>query len=84
MGAQKERGLTSCLRGCSPRAGEPCGSAGIDKGGMRMDMWKFFNITHREHILCNPMSLEKLEQLITLLPLKPVLGVLATSSGLQP
>ncbi|MBS1112435.1 MAG: methyltransferase, partial [Nitrospirae bacterium] len=42
----------------------PC-SAGIDKGGIRMDMWKFFNITHREHILCNPMSLEKLEQLIT-------------------
>ncbi len=36
-----------------------------------MDMWKFFDITHRDHILCNPMSLEKLEQLIALLPLKP-------------
>ena len=41
-----------------------------------MDMWKFFDITHREHILCNPMSLEKLEQLITLLPLKPGARVL--------
>jgi len=41
-----------------------------------MDMWKFFNITHRDHILCNPMSLEKLEQLITLLPLKPGARVL--------
>ncbi len=37
---------------------------------MRMDMWKFFNITHRECILCNPMSLDKLDQLITLLPLE--------------
>ena len=41
-----------------------------------MDMWKFFDITHREHILCNPMNLEKLEQLITLLPLKPGARVL--------
>lgn len=27
-----------------------------------MDMWKFFNITHRGHILCNPLSVGKLEQ----------------------
>ena len=46
-----------------------------------MDMWKFFNITHREHILCNPMSLEKLEQLITLLPLKPGARVLDIATG---
>jgi len=26
-----------------------------------MDMWKFFDITHREHIVCNPSSIEKLE-----------------------
>ena len=47
----------------------------------RMDMWKFFDITHREHILCNPMSLEKLEQLITLLPLKPGARVLDIATG---
>ncbi len=41
-----------------------------------MDMWKFFDITHREHILCNPTSLEKIEQLITLLRLKPDARVL--------
>jgi hypothetical protein len=35
-----------------------------------MDMWKFFDITHREHVLCNPMSSVKLEELITLLRLK--------------
>jgi hypothetical protein len=46
-----------------------------------MDMWKFFDITHREQILCNPMSLEKLEQLITLLPLKPGARVLDIATG---
>ena len=46
-----------------------------------MDMWKFFDITHREHILCNPMSIEKLEQLITLLPLKPGARVLDIATG---
>ena len=46
-----------------------------------MDMWKFFNITHREHIICNPMSLVKLEQLIMLLPLKPGARVLDIATG---
>src|SRR5512141_794638 len=46
-----------------------------------MDVWKFFDITHREHILCNPMSFEKLEQLITLLPLKPGARVLDLATG---
>ena len=36
-----------------------------------MDMWKYFDITHRQHRVCNPMSLEKIEELIALLPLKP-------------
>jgi SAM-dependent methyltransferase len=46
-----------------------------------MDMWKFFDITHREHILCNPTSLEKIEQLITLLRLKPDARVLEIATG---
>jgi cyclopropane fatty-acyl-phospholipid synthase-like methyltransferase len=46
-----------------------------------MGMWKFFNIKHREHILCNPMSLEKLEQLITLLSLKAEARVLDIATG---
>jgi len=46
-----------------------------------MDKWKFFNITHREHILCNPMNLEKFEQLITLLRLKPGAHVLEIAAG---
>jgi len=46
-----------------------------------MDIWKFFDITHREHIICNPMSLEKIEQLITLLRLKPGARALDIATG---
>jgi len=46
-----------------------------------MDMWKFFNITHREHVLCNPMSVEKLEELIALLRLPPGARVLEIATG---
>jgi SAM-dependent methyltransferase len=34
-----------------------------------MDMWKFYDITHREHAICNPMSEEKLGYLVELLRL---------------
>ncbi len=46
-----------------------------------MDMWKYFDITHREHILCNPMNTEKLEQLIALLPLMSGAPVLEIATG---
>jgi hypothetical protein len=36
-----------------------------------MDMWKFYDITHRKHAVCNPMSLGKLDRLIELLHLAP-------------
>ena len=35
-----------------------------------MDRWKFFDIAHREHVFCNPMSVEKFEELIALLRLE--------------
>ncbi len=38
-----------------------------------MDTWKFFDITHREHVICNPTSEEKLGRLVELLRL-PVDG----------
>ena len=59
----------------------PGHSADITKGDLTMDMWKFFDITHREHIVCNPMSLEKIEQLVALLPLKPGANVLDIAAG---
>jgi len=46
-----------------------------------MDRWKYFDITHREHVLCNPMSVEKFEELITLLRLKSGARVLEIATG---
>jgi SAM-dependent methyltransferase len=34
-----------------------------------MDTWKFYDITHREHVICNPTSEEKLTRLVELLRL---------------
>lgn len=34
-----------------------------------MDMWKYHDITHREHVVCNPTSEEKLTRLVELLRL---------------
>jgi ubiquinone/menaquinone biosynthesis C-methylase UbiE len=46
-----------------------------------VDKWKFFDVTHREHVLCNPMSIEKHEQLVELLHLKPGDRVLEIAMG---
>ncbi len=46
-----------------------------------MDQWKFYDITHRKHILCNPMSVEKLKELLALLRLKPGARVLDIATG---
>jgi len=34
-----------------------------------MDTWKFYDITHREHVVCNPTSEEKLGRLVELVQL---------------
>ena len=34
-----------------------------------MDTWKFYDLTHREHVVCNPTSEEKLTRLVELLRL---------------
>lgn len=46
-----------------------------------MDLWKYFDITHREHVFCNPMSVEKFEELIALLRLEPGAQVLEIAMG---
>lgn len=46
-----------------------------------METWKFFDITHREHILCNPMSIEKFSHMIDLLRLPPDSTVLELATG---
>jgi len=52
-----------------------------NEGGSLVDNWKFFDITHREHIVCNPTSIEKLQQLVTLMRLRPDAHVLEIATG---
>lgn len=47
----------------------------------KMDRWKFFDITHRYHVVCNPMSIEKLDELAGLLMLGPESRVLDIACG---
>ena len=46
-----------------------------------MELWKFFDITHREHTLCNPMSVDKFDELIALLRLDHGDRVLEIATG---
>jgi SAM-dependent methyltransferase len=46
-----------------------------------MDIWKYFGITHRNHVVCNPTSSVKLDELIELLPLNAGTRVLDIACG---
>jgi len=46
-----------------------------------MDPWKFFDITHREHVVCNPTNLEKLARLVSLLRLPTEARVVDIACG---
>jgi SAM-dependent methyltransferase len=46
-----------------------------------MDIWKFFDITHRHHFICNPTSQEKLDGLVGLLQLPSGAPVVDIASG---
>lgn len=46
-----------------------------------MDRWKYFDITHRDHALCNPTSLDRLDELIGLLDLPPAPRILDIACG---
>ncbi len=46
-----------------------------------MDIWKFFDITHKEHIICNPTSLPRYQRLISLLRLKTGARVVEIATG---
>ena len=46
-----------------------------------MDRWKFYYITHREHVVCNPTSEEKLARLVGLLRLAKGASVVDIASG---
>ena len=46
-----------------------------------METWKFFDITHRDHRICNPTSLRKLDEVIALIDLSPRPTVLDIACG---
>ena len=46
-----------------------------------MDIWNFYDITHRHHVICNPISREKLDILVELLRLPSGAAVLDIASG---
>jgi SAM-dependent methyltransferase len=46
-----------------------------------VDSWKFFDITHADHVYCNPLSPARLEELISLLSLPPSAHVLDVGCG---
>lgn len=52
-----------------------------DETGFEVDTWKFYDITHREHTICNPTSEDKLRRLVGLLRLVPGAGVVDIACG---
>lgn len=46
-----------------------------------MDSWKFYDICHRDHLIYNPFSLAKLDELVTLLDLPSGARVLDIACG---
>jgi SAM-dependent methyltransferase len=36
-----------------------------------MDTWRYYDITHHDHVVCNPASVERLDEMIRLLDLPP-------------
>jgi SAM-dependent methyltransferase len=46
-----------------------------------MDRWRYYAITHADHVVCNPTSPERMDELIGLLDLPPAAHVWEAASG---
>jgi ubiquinone/menaquinone biosynthesis C-methylase UbiE len=46
-----------------------------------VDVWKYYGITHADHVVCNPTSTERLDECIELLELSPGATVWEGASG---
>ena len=48
----------------------------------KMDRWKYYSVTHKHHVVCNPMSVDKLDELIEIMALNSGDTVLDIACGL--
>lgn len=48
---------------------------------MTVNIWKYYGVTHRDHLVMNPTSEAKTDEFIGILPLKPNARVLDIASG---
>jgi len=46
-----------------------------------MDIWKYYAVTHADHLVCNPTSETKIDELVNLLPLQSGARVLDIACG---
>jgi SAM-dependent methyltransferase len=46
-----------------------------------MDIWKFYAVTHADHVMCDPISSERIDELIGLLDLAPSAHVWEAAPG---
>lgn len=46
-----------------------------------MEMWKYYGITHRDHTICNPLTVEKLDEICALIGLQAGSRVLDIACG---
>jgi SAM-dependent methyltransferase len=53
----------------------------LNRNSSDMDIWKYYGITHRGHLVCNPTSEAKLDELVGLLPLTSGARVLDIACG---
>jgi cyclopropane fatty-acyl-phospholipid synthase-like methyltransferase len=47
----------------------------------KIDIRKYYSVTHRYHIVCNPTSIAKIDELVGLLRLTPGSAVLDIACG---
>src|SRR5512140_3921834 len=69
------------LRPAPGRVGCPLSHLAHASARILMDRSKYFDITHRDHVVCNPLSVEKVDEIVCLLDLQAGARVLDIACG---